>query len=359
MKHFFSRLSYSFGNEDWHTEHKALKIQPSDSVLCVTASGDRPLNLLTKELKEIVAVDANPLQNALFELKRVALSKLPFNEYMAFIGAHPSNHRLDTFAKIAHDLDPMANAFWEILKKKIDQGVIYEGAVEKICKVTSKCVSIFRGKKISKLFSINSIQEQRAYIEKHWHTYLWKKAFYVGLHPFVTRTLIKDPGLYENIDAKMHVGNELFVKLHEYLKRNLAKESTLLSLILRGTVDPLYYPPYLKEDGVAKIKKQVGKARFYTDDLVSFVTKARAESFDCFSISDVASYLSQEQFKQLVEGIYRIAKPGARFCMRQFLSNHQIPTHLASHFKRDTALEKQLQKEDRCFVYSFMTGTIK
>jgi S-adenosylmethionine-diacylglycerol 3-amino-3-carboxypropyl transferase len=61
MANFYSRLSYSFGNEDWLTEHKALQIQPTDSVLCVTASGDRPLNLLTKELKALVAVDANPL----------------------------------------------------------------------------------------------------------------------------------------------------------------------------------------------------------------------------------------------------------------------------------------------------------
>ncbi|MBI3901139.1 MAG: DUF3419 family protein, partial [Chlamydiia bacterium] len=135
MANFYSRLSYSFGNEDWNTEHRALQIQPDDSVLCITASGDRPLNLLTQELRELITIDANPLQNALFELKRIALSKLPYRDYLAFLGATPSEHRLETYAQLAPDLDPMAHAFWVLLQKKIHKGILYEGTVEKLLKL--------------------------------------------------------------------------------------------------------------------------------------------------------------------------------------------------------------------------------
>jgi S-adenosylmethionine-diacylglycerol 3-amino-3-carboxypropyl transferase len=359
MKTFFSRLSYSFGNEDWQTEHKALQIQPNDTVLCVTASGDMPLNLLTKELKEIVAVDANPLQNALFELKRVALSKLAYLDYIAFLGVNPTQNRLQMYSLIAKDLDPMARAFWEILHKKIEHGVLYEGCIEKLCKVAATCMRKFRGKKIDVLFSMHDVKQQKEFVSCHWHTYFWKKAWQIALHPFITRNFIKDPGLYEHIDPKVHVGNQLYEKLHSYLNKNLARESVLLSLLFKGEVDPDSFPPYLTEKGVEKIKKQVDKARFCTDDLVSYVTKAAPDSFDCFSVSDVASYLNKEQFNLLVEGIYRSAKPGARFCIRQFLSSHTLPSHLAPNFERNFALEKELQEEDRCIVYSFMTGTIR
>jgi len=359
MANFFSRLSYSFGNEDWLTEQKALQIQPSDCVLCVTASGDRPLNLLTQELKEIVAVDANPLQNALFDLKRAALSKLTFPNYQAFLGVKPTQDRLQTYAQICQDLDPMTRAFWEILPKKIERGVLYEGAVEKLLRTASFFIRTFRGKKIEYLFSMNNIKEQRRYIEKNWNTYLWKKVFHILLHPFVTRNFIKDPGLYEYVDPSIHVGNQLYESIYQYLQKNLAKESVLLSLILTGKVDPGHFPPYLTEEGVEKIKKQIDKASFHTDDLVSYVAKAKKNSFDCFSVSDVASYMCKEQFDVMIEGIYRCAKPGARFCIRQFLSNHQIPHYLAAHFQRNDLLEKELQGEDRCFVYSFITGIIK
>jgi S-adenosylmethionine-diacylglycerol 3-amino-3-carboxypropyl transferase len=359
MTNFYSRLSYSFGNEDWATEHKALQITPSDRVLCVTASGDRPLNLMTARLREIIAIDANPLQNALFDLKKVALTKLSYADYMAFLGIKPSKNRLQTFAKLEKNLDPMTTALWELLPKKIEKGILYQGSVEKLLKIASSCLRTFRGKKIDKLFSIKNIQEQQQFIESQWHTYLWKKTFHFVLHPVITRNLIKDPGLYEHIEPNIHVGNQLYERLHNYLKKNLARDSLLLSLIFNGKVDPRHFPPYLTEDGIAKIKKQVSKARFHTDDLVSYIGKAESNSFDCFSVSDVASYMNKEDFNRLMQGIYRCAKPGARFCIRQFLSNHEIPEDLAPHFKRNRLLDNKLQEEDRCCVYRFMTGTIE
>ena len=74
MAKFFKRLSYSIGNEDWETEREALSIQADDKVLCITASGDRPLNLLMNECREIVSIDANPVQNYLLELKIMIMS---------------------------------------------------------------------------------------------------------------------------------------------------------------------------------------------------------------------------------------------------------------------------------------------
>ncbi|MCH9625116.1 MAG: hypothetical protein S4CHLAM123_02850 [Chlamydiales bacterium] len=360
MGSFYSRLSYSFGNEDWKTEQKALQIQPTDRVVCVTASGDRPLNLLTNELQEIVAVDANPLQNALFDLKRVALSELPHAEYLKFMGVDSSKERGKLYSQIEKGLDPMVSALWGQLPKKIERGVLYEGATEKFLKVVSGAIRLFRGKKIDKLFSIDNLEEQHKFVKKHWHTFMWKKLFQVGLHPLITRTFIKDPGLYEHIDPSMrHIGNHLYSRIDNYLNHSLAKQSVLLSLILTGKVDRNHFPPYLSKEGIEKIKKQIHKTSFHTIDLVSFIEKAEPSSFDCFSISDVASYLNKEHFNRLVEGIFRSAKPGARFCMRQFLSNHQLPAHLAPHFKRNSALEQELQNEDCCFVYRFMTGTIE
>ncbi len=252
----------------------------------------------------------------------------------------------------------MSSALWEILPKKIERGILYEGSVEKLLKVASTIIKTVRRNKIETLFSMDCLEQQRQFVSEHWQTPLWKKAFQIVLHPIVTRTFVKDPGLYEHIDPNIHVGNHLYDRINHYLNNNLARESVLLSLILQGSVDPRYYPPYLTENGVAKIKKQVRKTQFFTDDLVTFIEKTEPESFDCFSISDVASYLSKSHFNRLLEGILKCARPQARFCMRQFLSNHQIPNHLTSYFQRDLALEKELKKEDRCFVYSFMTGTI-
>jgi S-adenosylmethionine-diacylglycerol 3-amino-3-carboxypropyl transferase len=359
MGSFYSRLSYSFGNEDWETEHKALQITSQDRVLCVTASGDRPLNLLTKELHQLITIDANPLQNALFDLKRAALSSLPYDDYLAFMGATPSSTRLKIYKQLEKTLDPMSSALWELAPRKIAQGILYQGSVERLLKITSRMIRLLRGpSKVDKLFANSNLQQQQQFVAEHWHTYLWEKAFHILLHPVVTRTFVKDPGLYAYVDPKFHVGNQLYERIHDYLNRHLASESPLLSLILNGKVHPHHFPPYLRKEDIKKIKKQLHKTQFHTDDLISYVSRAPACAFDCFSLSDVASYMSKEDFMRLMEGILHSAKPGARFCIRQLLTNHQIPPHLAPHFKRNITLDQQLQQEDRCCVYAFMTGII-
>jgi len=359
MGNFYSRLSYSFGNEDWRTEQKALKIRPNNRVLCITASGDRPLNLLSTELGEIISIDSNPMQNALFDLKRAAIKRLEYPQYLSFLGVDPHPNRLKTYSLLEKDLSPESIALWLRHRKKISHGVIYEGAVEKWLTRTSKLLRPFRGKKIDKLFSFNDLEAQRAFLKTSWHTYFWKKTFQLSLHPWITRFFIKDPGLYAYVEDDIHIGLHLYDKLHEAFDRFLAKDSVLLSLIFKGRVDKKHLPPYLNEKGFEEIKKRIDQVKFETIDIASYLEKAPDESFDCFSCSDIASYISKSNFDRVMRGILRTAKPGARFCIRQFLSNQQIPQSLAPNFERDRALEKELEKEDRCFVYHFMCGTIK
>ena len=89
MASFFSQLRYSFGNEDWQTEKEALDIKPQDVVLCITASGDRPLNLLTRECQRMVCVDANRIQNHLLELKAAAIAVLDYKTILDLLELFP------------------------------------------------------------------------------------------------------------------------------------------------------------------------------------------------------------------------------------------------------------------------------
>ena len=65
VKDFMTTLNYASCNEDWRSEWDALEIKPNDRVLCITGSGDRPLNLLLQNPKDVIAMDLNPIQNNL------------------------------------------------------------------------------------------------------------------------------------------------------------------------------------------------------------------------------------------------------------------------------------------------------
>lgn len=361
MSKFQTRLWYSIGNEDWKTEQTALKIESENRVVCVTASGDRPLNLLTNSCKELITIDSNPFQNALFELKKVAIEQLSYRDYLAFLGVHPHPNRLKVYGELKKSLSPSTTMLWEKYSKKIAQGVIYQGVLERFLKQAATCLNIVRGKKIQRLFSCQDVAEQRACLEREWKTPICRKLLYFVFHPSIIRLCINDPGLYENenIAHAAPAGQQLYERLHASLEGILAKDSLLLTLLFRGKISHELFPPYLNEEGVYKIKPNLDRVRFETLDLISFLEKSESNYFDRFSVSDVASYMSRENFHRLVKEIYRTAKPGARFCIRQLFSDYHLPEPFAQHMKREKDLEQSLEKEDRCCVYRFTVGTIE
>lgn len=356
---FFSRLSYSIGNEDWKTEQQALRINPEDRVLCITGSGDRPLNLLMNPCREIVCIDANKIQNYLLSLKCAAMQELDFADYLSFLGGAPDDNRIDKLKQVGHHLHDDASKFWLKNKKLIVKGILYQGAIERWVKKGAIFFSLFKKAQIARLFAFDNIEEQREFIRNHWDRPLFRKTFEFALSPLFTKLFMNDPGLYKHLGEAIHPGSYIYERMNTGFNRYLAKESVLASLVLTGKVPQEAFSPYLTSHGTEIIKTRLDRLTIKTTDLLSYLESVPDSYFDCFSISDVISYLSQEDFVRLLRSLCRVAKPGTRFCMRQFLSYYDIPQDLQSTFVRDHTLEKKLEEEDRCFVYRFMVGTIK
>ncbi len=357
MASFFSLLRYSFGNEDWRTEEAALNIQPQDQVLCITASGDRPLNLLARECQKIVCVDANSVQNYLLQLKAAAMHQLDYEDYLAFLGAVPGKHRKQTLQHLLPHMDPQAAQFWKKNEKMVSKGILYQGRVERLTYLLAMLLSLARGKKVKRLFEMDCLEEQKKFVRNEWNSYMWRKVMDFLLNPLVSRLIIKDPGL-ANIGSDIKPGSYIYERIHASLEQDLAKKNPLLSLIMRGKVSHEAFSPYLTEEGTRAIKTRLSALEIRTTDVIQYLESLPGPTFDVFSLSDVASYLSYPNFIRLLKNMIRTAKPGARFCLRQFLSSYEIPPNLQPYFVRDKALERNLEQKDNCFVYRFFVGRI-
>jgi len=180
-KKFFSRLSYSFGNEDWRVERKALKIEPDDTVVCVTASGDRPLHLLLDECKELISVDLNPIQNYLCQLKAAAMRHFNHDDYLSVLGAKEDKLRKEKIDWLLQLLTLEERAFWVANRKLLNKGVLYQGAVEKLCKKIALILRVFRGKKIDRLFEIDDIEIQKKFVKEVWDSTFFSKSFLLDI----------------------------------------------------------------------------------------------------------------------------------------------------------------------------------
>lgn len=357
-KAFYSRLSYSIGNEDWTTERAALRIKPSDRILAITASGDRPLNLLSSECAQLVAIDANPFQNALCDLKRVALAELDYDHYLAFIGVRPSSHRLETYKNLENKLESASAACWKKYQGKIEKGILYEGSLERFLNMSSFFVRSILGAKVDRLFSTSTIEEQQVFIENTWNEKAWKRALGLVVNPIFTRFFFKDPGLYTYGGSSLKLSHYIHDRLLHGLKQFPIKENILISLICYGKVFEEGFSPYLTYEGTTLIKKRCEKLTLKTQNATAFLESVEEESFDCFSLSDIASYMKKEAFHRLCYALFKAARPGARFCIRQLLTTYTLPEELTPYLQRDEELEAKLEREDRCCVYRFLVGRV-
>ncbi len=358
MPSFFKRLSYSFGNEDWLTEHKALQIEPDSRVLCITASGDRPLNLLTKDCTEIVSLDANPYQNHLLELKKTALKHLNDDDYLAFMGVHPCVSRKETLKQLSAHLPAETSKYWHHYDNLIYDGIIYQGAVERWLRRLSYIWRLCRRTEIQGLFSTNTLEEQTVFLKEQWNHKLWKTGFNFSMQSWIRHFLFKDPGICEHFDSSIKPGKYFYDRMMNTLNQNLARQSALLCLMFIGKVHQEALPPYLHSNQLNNIRRNLGRLTYKTDDIITYLNSVPEGSFDRFSLSDVASYLDYENYLKMLKGMYRAAKPNARFCLRQLMTSYKLPEGLKPYFSREPELEDQLKKEDRAFVYDFTVGTI-
>lgn len=357
---FYKKINYSLGNEDWCVEAQALQVKPGDRAVCVTASGDRPLHLLMTDCAEVVSIDMNRSQNHLLELKIAAITALDYEKYLAFMGCQDINDRYAIFKNdVARHLSSDAKIFWEKNKKMLARGVIYQGRTERFTYFASKVLHLLRGKKIEKLLSFDDIEEQRRYVASEWDTKGLRKAFELLIHPSFSKYILRDPGLNSFVEYDNKPGLYIYHRMINCLNTHLAKKSPLFQLVFAGRLLPEAYFPYLTFDGYTKIRQNSGRVKIINGNIIEYLTKNDSNQFDCFSMSDIASYMPQVIFENLLRGIHNAAKPQARFCIREFISARSIPDELQAIYKRDNALEKKLEQEESNFVYRFIVGEIQ
>ena len=109
---FATSLNFTSSNEDGRTELAALALSPEDRVLCLTASGTRPLDLLLEDPGDILAIDINPAQNHLLRLKIAAFKTLSDDELYAYLGLEQTADRLAMHARVETALSEDARRFW-------------------------------------------------------------------------------------------------------------------------------------------------------------------------------------------------------------------------------------------------------
>ena len=107
-------LVYNTCWEDPAVDRQALQLGPRDRVLVITSAGCNALDYALQGPAQIDAVDANPRQTALLELKLAGIHKLGFDDFFALFGSgfHPHVRKLYSH-HLRGELSGFARTFWD------------------------------------------------------------------------------------------------------------------------------------------------------------------------------------------------------------------------------------------------------
>lgn len=355
---FWNTLNYSSSNEDGETERRALNLSPTDTVCCITGSGDRVLNLLLDNPARIFALDMNPAQNHLLELKAAAIRASDYPAYARFLGLTdaPAPWRLRHYATVRQTLSPAAAAFFDQHIRDLARGVLYAGRWERFFALSARNLRVQRGEKIAHLFACKTLDEQRAFLRKSWDTAGWRYALHLAFSRPVLRFAFGDPGFYSRVRSPEPTWQYIHTRINRYLDGHPARSSFMLALVFNGRFfDPLHYPPYLREENFALLKSRLDRIVIRTASLFDFLATEEARTCTAFSLSDVSSFLTDASFARLIAWFN--ACDTVRFCLRDFLARRPHPQPSATDgIRYFTDLERELENADASIGYSFVIG---
>jgi len=359
MNTFFETINYSSSNEDSNSEWKALSISHDDSILCITGSGARPLDLLIKGPQEIVSLDFNPCQNFILELKMAAIKHLGYEEYLELMGVLPSEQREVQYKSIRQHLSGEATHFWDSHLKMIREGLIYQGRWEKHFRRLARLVSFVRSNLRDRLFASHNTTEQAKIWRDDWDSFFWRIFLFSVSSRKVWKYVFGDPGFYE------HVADDFSIS--EYLKERFAfasenllfHNSPFLTLLFLGkyNIDSVL-PPYLSKENFTTIRNNLSHLRLVTQSLSEYLEHGEENRFTKYSLSDFSSYTTAEEYAKIWNEIVRTASREAVVCERQFLVKRELPSEVRQFVIRDTDLEMELSRKDNSCFYTFIVGKI-
>jgi S-adenosylmethionine-diacylglycerol 3-amino-3-carboxypropyl transferase len=366
-------LVYNTCWEDPAVDRLALNLNSEDTLLVITSAGCNVLDYVLMGPQRIHAVDANPRQNALMELKLAGIRRLGFDDFFGAFGNgfHPQFRDMYHDA-MRQDLSPFTQAFWD---KRIDwfgnpRGSFYyhglSGIVARLFRAYLKARPRL-GESIREIFETRSLENQRHIYDTRIEPYFWTRAVNWTLSRQVTLSMlgVPHPQRKQVIDQH-HQGVAGFIRESlGYVFRQLPVWTNYFwSVYVMGRYTENCCPEYLKRDNFELLKSGlVDRIELHTSTVTEFLQETD-ESISKYVLLDHMDWMSSYYPDALAEEwryILDRAAPDARIILR---SAHQAPAYLASlelsdyrgrlsdHLAFHEELAARLQQLDRVHTYA-------
>ena len=257
-KKVFDDVLYAQCWEDPALDRLAFRIGPDDTVFSITSGGCNVLTFLIDNPRRIIALDINPYQNYLLELKIAAFGGLAYEELLEFVGVRDTERRLELYAHIRSSLNPSARTYWDSQVSKIDHGIIHCGRYEQYMGLLRTWLTRTMGRPlIEKFFATDENRAREELFSTEWDSISWRLLTRVLLSRN-TMSLLFDKAFFRYLDSSFSFGKHFAQLAERALTQLPMKENYFLSYILLGRYySEEHLPPYLRPEHYETIRERL------------------------------------------------------------------------------------------------------
>jgi S-adenosylmethionine-diacylglycerol 3-amino-3-carboxypropyl transferase len=379
-----NNLVYNTCWEDPRLDRVALELKPSDRVLVITSAGCNALDYALAGAGRVYAVDMNPRQNALLELKRAAIKRLDYGDFFQMFGQGYLPHGKKIYREtLRNDLDDWARKYWDKRFKFFTnpkKSFFFRGTSGAFARIIKFYIDrwVKVRPSVDAILAAPTLEAQQKIYHQDLEPKFWTKPLRMFLNRDTALSMLGVPKAQRKQIEKHYEGGVVkFIEdcIHAVFAELPLKDNYFWRVYLTGCYTHDCRPEYVSEEGYTKLRAgAIDNVTTHTDSVTRFLERHDGK-ISRFVLLDHMDWLSDHFFPYLEdewEAILKRADQETRILWRSgglktdFIDRVQVGRDggklhpLTDHLTFHPELAAELHKKDRVHTYgSFYIADLK
>ena len=200
-----NNLVYNTCWEDPRLDRVALELGPDDNVLVITSAGCNALDYALQSPNHVYAVDMNPRQNALLELKLAGIRNLDFDSFFHMFGEGRLPDAVDVYQRLLRDdLSAWSQKYWDRWIRFFDnrrRPFYYRGTSGTFAKMMNTYVDrVIRVRQwIDEILNAQTVEQQREIYDNHLRDAFWTRPVKFAMGSDTTLSMVGVSSSTQNV----------------------------------------------------------------------------------------------------------------------------------------------------------------
>jgi S-adenosylmethionine-diacylglycerol 3-amino-3-carboxypropyl transferase len=343
----FDYLRYAQVWEDADVLLEALDIQEDGTYLSIASAGDNAFAMLSKNPKEVIALDLNPIQLYAVELRAIMYRHLSYDDFLKLYGARACVDRVSIYQKCCEYLSDDAKAYWDSID--ISHGIASGGKFEKYFKLfrTKVLPLVHSQKRVNQLLEAKSQEEREIYYHKRWNSWRWRLMFRLFFSRKSMGKLGRDKAFFKYAEDK--VAQNILSRTQYALTALDTSKNPYLYWILKGAFGDAL-PVALREENFDVIKQNLDALTWKCCSIERYLSEHEGE-ISGYNLSDIFEYMGEKEYHVLLNLLHSGAKKEAHLVYWNMMAVRKTPDDMHDKLRPMTHLSANLHAKDKAFFY--------